>query len=132
MQIDRGLLECDFGEWTGEELKRLMKLPEWSTVQRGAGDFRFPGGESFTEMQTRIVGAIDTIRRCPRRRRRRVPCRTPIRSRRRWRTRWARISTCSSDRRVAVLGQRDRHTAGGPAVLTVNSTGGSLADLRIS
>src|SRR5579859_3238336 len=32
--IERGLLECDFGEWTGAELKELMKLPEWSTVQR--------------------------------------------------------------------------------------------------
>ena len=27
-RIDRGLLECDFGDWTGEELKKLMKLPE--------------------------------------------------------------------------------------------------------
>src|SRR5262245_26124364 len=31
--IDRGLNECDFGEWTGSELKKLMKLPEWRTVQ---------------------------------------------------------------------------------------------------
>src|SRR6195952_1664665 len=34
VQIDRGLLECDFGEWTGRELKDLFKLPEWSQVQR--------------------------------------------------------------------------------------------------
>src|SRR5689334_17309910 len=25
---NRGLLECDFGAWTGAELKKLMKLPE--------------------------------------------------------------------------------------------------------
>ena len=52
MQADRGLLECDFGEWTGAELKDLRKLPEWKTVQRYPSGFRFPGGESFTEMQT--------------------------------------------------------------------------------
>ena len=39
-----------------------MKLPEWSTVQRAPSTFRFPGGESFTEMQTRIVAAVDRLR----------------------------------------------------------------------
>jgi probable phosphoglycerate mutase len=58
VKIDRGLLECDFGEWTGRPLKELFKLPEWSTVQRYPSGFRFPGGESFTEMQQRITGAI--------------------------------------------------------------------------
>src|SRR3712207_3718460 len=28
-KVDRGLLECDFGQWTGSELKQLAKLPEW-------------------------------------------------------------------------------------------------------
>ena len=60
--IDRGLLECDFGDWTGAELKKLMKLPEWQTVQRAPSTFTFPGGESFTAMQNRIVGAIDRLR----------------------------------------------------------------------
>lgn len=54
----KGLLECDFGEWTGRPLKELMKLPEWTTVQRYPSGFRFPGGESFAEMQTRITGAV--------------------------------------------------------------------------
>jgi probable phosphoglycerate mutase len=54
---DKGLLECDFGDWTGRALKELTKLPEWSTVQRYPSGFRFPGGESFAEMQTRITGA---------------------------------------------------------------------------
>jgi probable phosphomutase (TIGR03848 family) len=60
--VDRGLNECDFGEWTGAELVKLMKLPEWSTVQRAPSTFRFPGGESFTEMQTRMVSALDRLR----------------------------------------------------------------------
>jgi len=58
----RGLLEADFGDWTGAELKKLYKLPEWRTVQRNPSGFRFPDGESFTEMQTRICGAVDKLR----------------------------------------------------------------------
>lgn len=55
---ERGLLEADFGEWTGRKLKDLMKLPEWRTVQRYPSGFRFPGGESFAEMQVRIANAL--------------------------------------------------------------------------
>jgi len=61
VRIDRGLLECDFGGWTGSKLKDLMKLPEWQTVQRYPSGFRFPDGESFAEMQTRIVGTLDKL-----------------------------------------------------------------------
>jgi probable phosphomutase (TIGR03848 family) len=61
-RVDRGLLECDFGEWTGRELKDLRKLPEWKAVQRNPSGFRFPGGESFTEMQARVVTAVDRLR----------------------------------------------------------------------
>ena len=53
-----GLLECEFGGWTGRKLKDLAKLPEWRTVQTAPSTFRFPGGESFTEMQQRITGTI--------------------------------------------------------------------------
>ena len=58
----KGLMECEFGDWTGAELKRLYKLPEWRAVQRNPSGFRFPGGESFTEMQTRITSAVDRMR----------------------------------------------------------------------
>ncbi|MDP9389580.1 MAG: MSMEG_4193 family putative phosphomutase [Actinomycetota bacterium] len=52
--VDRGLLECDFGDWTGAELKQLRKLPEWRAVQSHPSGFRFPSGESFREMHTRV------------------------------------------------------------------------------
>jgi probable phosphomutase (TIGR03848 family) len=61
-KVERGLLECDFGDWTGAKLKDLFKLPEWRTVQQAPSTFRFPNGESFTEMQVRIVGALDRLR----------------------------------------------------------------------
>ncbi len=59
--VERGLLECDFGDWTGAELRALRKLPEWDTVQRYPSGFRFPGGESFAEMQTRMTGAVAAL-----------------------------------------------------------------------
>ncbi len=61
VSVNRGLLECDFGEWTGAELKDLARKPEWSTVQRYPSGFRFPGGESFTAMQARIVDTVATL-----------------------------------------------------------------------
>ena len=130
--IDKGLLECDFGDWTGAELKNLMKLAEWTTVQRSPSTFRFPNGESFTEMQTRIVSALDRIRAkhpggtvvC-------VSHADPIKAA----VAHAMgthidlfqrivISTCS----ISAIA----YSVGGPIVLTVNSTGGSLAELRPS
>lgn len=56
--VERGLLECDFGEWTGAELKQLAKLPEWTTVQRYPSGFRFPGGESFAGMWSRMADTV--------------------------------------------------------------------------
>jgi probable phosphoglycerate mutase len=63
VRVARGLVECDFGDWTGAELKKLMKLPEWATVQRYPSGFRFPGGESFSGMQARMVEAVADLRR---------------------------------------------------------------------
>ena len=132
VRIDRGLLECDFGDWTGAELKALMQLPEWATVQRAPSTFTFPGGESFTAMQHRIVGALDRIRAahpggtvvC-------VSHADPIKAA----VAHALgthidlfqrivIGTCS----ISAIA----YGLGAPVVLTVNSTGGSLAELRPS
>ncbi|MEZ5140208.1 MAG: MSMEG_4193 family putative phosphomutase [Acidimicrobiales bacterium] len=61
VQTERGLLECDFGDWTGAKLAELRKKPEWQTVQRYPSGFRFPGGESFSEMQQRMVSTLDRL-----------------------------------------------------------------------
>lgn len=128
----KGLLECDFGDWTGAKLADLMKKPEWATVQRSPSTFRFPNGESFTEMQTRMVSALDDIRSrhpggivvC-------VSHADPIKAA----VAHAMgthldlfqrivIGTCS----VSAVA----YSPFGPVVLTVNSTGASLAELRPS
>jgi probable phosphoglycerate mutase len=60
VKVDKGLLEVDVGDWTGEELKKLRRTQEWKLVHGHPSGFRFPGGESFLELQARIV---DTIQR---------------------------------------------------------------------
>ncbi len=61
VRTHRGLIEADFGTWTGKNLSSLRKLPEWTTVQNYPSGFRFPRGESFSEMQTRMTGAITEL-----------------------------------------------------------------------
>ena len=131
-KVDRGLIECDFGEWTGQQLASLMKQPEWATVQRAPSSFRFPGGESFVEMQLRIVSTIDRLRAAHRGGT--IVCVShadPIK---------AAIAQAIgthldlfqriviSPASVSVLA----YLAGGPVVLSVNSTGRPLKDLSPS
>jgi probable phosphoglycerate mutase len=61
VRTDRGLIECDFGDWTGSRLSSLSKKPEWAQVQRCPSGFRFPNGESFLEMQARVSSAISRL-----------------------------------------------------------------------
>jgi probable phosphomutase (TIGR03848 family) len=55
---DRGLTECDYGEWQGRALKDLAKERLWSVVQTQPSAATFPGGESMTQMQARSVAAV--------------------------------------------------------------------------
>jgi probable phosphomutase (TIGR03848 family) len=61
LRIERDLADLDIGEWTGMSLKQAARRPEWETVQRNPSSFRFPGGESFPEMQTRMTSALGRI-----------------------------------------------------------------------
>ncbi len=55
---ERGLVECDYGSWTGRELKTLAKEPMWKTVQAHPSAAQFPEGESMAEMSARAVAAV--------------------------------------------------------------------------
>ena len=57
-----GVLEVDYGEWRGGNLKELAKQPEWHRVQHFPSTFRFPGGETLREVQSRSVGTIERLR----------------------------------------------------------------------
>jgi broad specificity phosphatase PhoE len=132
VQVERGLLECEFGDWTGRKLKDLMKLPEWSTVQRYPSGFRFPNGESFTEMQTRITDATARlVARHPGGVVVAVSHADPIKA-----AVAAALGThLDLFQRIVVSPcsvTAVAYGAGGPTVLTVNHTSGSLAELAPS
>jgi probable phosphomutase (TIGR03848 family) len=55
---ERGLLECDYGSWTGRPLKSLAKEKLWRTVQTHPSGAAFPDGESMAEMAARAVAAV--------------------------------------------------------------------------
>jgi probable phosphomutase (TIGR03848 family) len=55
---DRGLLECDYGSWTGREIKVLAKEDLWKTVQAHPSAAVFPDGESMAAMAQRGVAAV--------------------------------------------------------------------------
>jgi probable phosphomutase (TIGR03848 family) len=61
--VERGLLECDFGTWTGKRLSTLSRRAEWRAVQSAPSTFRFPEGESFSEMQLRVWSALEKLAR---------------------------------------------------------------------
>jgi probable phosphomutase (TIGR03848 family) len=59
--IHDGVIEADFGTWQGRSLASLRKLKLWNDVVTVPSQTRFPGGESFPEMQTRAVTACNDI-----------------------------------------------------------------------
>jgi probable phosphomutase (TIGR03848 family) len=57
---DDRLGECRYGDWTGQEIKKLAKDPLWRAVQVHPSAVRFPGpeGEPLRETQARAVAAV--------------------------------------------------------------------------
>lgn len=132
VRTERGLLECDFGAWTGGDLAKLRRTSEWKSVQRYPSGFRFPDGESFSEMQQRINTALlKLVARHPGETIVAVSHADPIKAavadalgthldlfQR------IVVSTCSI---TAIV-----FAPSGPVVLTVNSTGDDLRQLGVS
>ena len=58
VESDDRLGECRYGDWTGQELKKLVKDPLWKVVQAHPSAAAFPGGESLRETQARAVAAV--------------------------------------------------------------------------
>ena len=54
-----GIVECDYGDWSGRPLKDLAEEPLWKTVQQRPSEVRFPNGESLTEMARRAVTTVE-------------------------------------------------------------------------
>lgn len=53
--------EVDYGQWAGKPFKQLYRLKAWTELQDHPADFRFPGGESIREAQTRGMRAMESL-----------------------------------------------------------------------
>ena len=53
--------EINFGDWTGKSFDVLSSDECWRRFNRSRSATRIPGGESFLEVQTRIVRELDTL-----------------------------------------------------------------------
>jgi broad specificity phosphatase PhoE len=53
--------EINFGEWTGKSFDTLSSDETWRQFNRDRSTTRIPGGESFLEVQTRVVTGLERL-----------------------------------------------------------------------
>ncbi|GIJ20562.1 MSMEG_4193 family putative phosphomutase [Micromonospora lutea] len=56
--VEEGLIECGYGSWEGQPLKKLAKEPLWPVVQQHPSAAVFPDGEAMAQMAARAVAAV--------------------------------------------------------------------------
>ena len=56
--IDQRLGEARYGDWTGQEIKKLVRDPLWKVVQTQPSAVTFPNGEAMVDVQHRALAAI--------------------------------------------------------------------------
>lgn len=55
---DEGLIECAYGRWEGQPLKKLSRDPLWRVVQQHPSAAVFPEGEAMAAMAARAVATV--------------------------------------------------------------------------
>jgi probable phosphoglycerate mutase len=62
VDLDHGLAETDFGRWEGKTLAEVSEShPDDLQAWLGSVHHRPPGGESFVEVQGRVLASLDTL-----------------------------------------------------------------------
>ncbi|CAN5884720.1 histidine phosphatase family protein [soil metagenome] len=56
-----GLLEVDYGSWSGRTLASLYPLKAWRTLQVSPSRMVFPGGEGLADAQRRAVATCEAL-----------------------------------------------------------------------
>src|SRR5262249_25292736 len=124
-----GLLECDIGDWTGWDIAQAAETPQRRTAPPHPSGFGVPGGQAFVEIQTRMTTTIAAlVARHPGETIVAVSHADPIK------TAVAHALGTPLDlfQRIMIATASISAIAygrSGPAVLTVNSTGGGLGNL---
>ncbi|MBI3648115.1 MAG: MSMEG_4193 family putative phosphomutase [Actinobacteria bacterium] len=63
VRVRKELGEVDYGDWTGRPLAQLARTKLWKSVQQNPSQVTFPGGESFLQVQGRVLHAVGEIAR---------------------------------------------------------------------
>ena len=61
IEITDGLIEMEYGDWSGKKLALLSRNKLWKAIQTRPSLVRFPNGESFLEMQNRSLEAVTKL-----------------------------------------------------------------------
>jgi broad specificity phosphatase PhoE len=61
VQIKPGLIELNYGGWVGKPFGLLRRYKAWKLIYEKPEEVRFPGGETFIEVQQRVVAELDAI-----------------------------------------------------------------------
>jgi probable phosphomutase (TIGR03848 family) len=56
--VEEDLTEAGYGDWEGQELKKLAKEPLWRVVQAHPSAAVFPNGEAMSAMSARAIAAV--------------------------------------------------------------------------
>ena len=57
----KDLVEADYGTWLGRPLRSVFKLKAWDRLMSSPARFRFPEGETLSEVQRRAVAAVERL-----------------------------------------------------------------------
>ena len=65
-EIADGLIEMEYGKWSGRKLSSLSREPMWRDIQNSPSRVQFPEGEKFRQMQKRALAVVDSaLQRSP-------------------------------------------------------------------
>jgi probable phosphomutase (TIGR03848 family) len=55
------LIDTNVGDWTGRSWKALRRTKLWKDLRENPAQFQFPGGETFVNLQRRVIHALEII-----------------------------------------------------------------------
>jgi len=65
IEVEKDLVEVDYGKWTGRKLAILSRDKAWKVVQNNPSAMYFPGGEGLLDVQARAMRAVNNAANTP-------------------------------------------------------------------